>query len=73
MNDDENENDNANNRINNNKTITSTFFEYKTKIIGSTPKSNNILDAVSKILRTLRAVGDPPVQEVETTTTRATF
>ena len=45
MNDDENENDNANNRINNSKTITSKYFEYKTKIIGSTPKNNNILDA----------------------------
>ena len=44
-NDDENENDNANNMINNNKTIRSKSFEYKTKIIGSTPNNNNILDA----------------------------
>ena len=40
VNDDENENDNADNRINNKKkkTITSKSFEYKTKLIGSTPK-----------------------------------
>ena len=43
--DDEIENDNAhNNRINNNKTITSHFFEYKTKIIGRIPDDNNTLD-----------------------------
>ena len=45
MNDDENENDNANNRVNNNKTIASKFFEYKAKIIGSTLNCNTILDA----------------------------
>ena len=45
MNNDENENDNANNMINNNKTITSNSFEYKTKLIGSTPNSNSRLDA----------------------------
>ena len=39
---DENENDNTNNMINDNKTITSKSFEYKTKIIGSTPNNNNI-------------------------------
>ena len=40
-------NDSANNdnNINNNKTTTSKSFEHKTKIIGSTPNSNNILDA----------------------------
>ena len=43
INDDEN--DNANNRINNNKTITSKSFEYRTKLIGSTPNNNNILNA----------------------------
>ena len=32
----ENENDSANNRINNNKTITSKSFEYNTKLIGRT-------------------------------------
>ena len=37
LNDDENENDNANNRTNNNKTTTSKYFEYKTKITGSRP------------------------------------
>ena len=44
INDDSNENAN-NNRINNNKTITNKSFEYKTKLIGSTPNNNNILDA----------------------------
>ena len=43
--DDKNENDNRNNIINNNKTITSQSFEYKTKIERSTPNKNNILDA----------------------------
>ena len=37
INDDDNEKDNANNKINNNKLITSEYFEYKTKLIGSTP------------------------------------
>ena len=41
VNDDENKNYNANNRINNNKTIASKSFEYKTKLIGSTPDNNN--------------------------------
>ena len=42
---DEIENANANNRINNNITITSKSFEYKTKIIGTTSNNNNnILD-----------------------------
>ena len=40
---DNNNNNNNNNRINNNIT-TSKSFEYKTKIIGSTPNNNNILD-----------------------------
>ena len=44
INDDANENYN-NETIINSKTITSTSFEYKIKIIGSTPKDNNILDA----------------------------
>ena len=43
-NDDESENDNVNNIINNNKTITSKSFEYKTKIIGRIPADNNTLD-----------------------------
>ena len=38
---DANENDNANNTINNNKTIVSKSFEYKTKIIRVTPANNN--------------------------------
>ena len=41
----DNNNNNNNNRINNNKTIRSKSFEYKTKIIGSMPNNNNILDA----------------------------
>ena len=44
MNGDENENDNDNNRIN--RTITSKSFEYKRKIVGSIPNSNNMLDTV---------------------------
>ena len=43
VNDDANEN--INNSINNNKTITNKCFEYKKKLIGSTPDDNNILDA----------------------------
>ena len=38
---DANENDNANHTINNNKTIVSKSFEYKTKIIRVTPANNN--------------------------------
>ena len=34
-----------NGKINNNKITASKSFEYKTKIIGSTPNNNNILDA----------------------------
>ena len=45
INDDENENDANDNRMNKNKTTTSKSFENKTKIIGSTPNNNNILDA----------------------------
>ena len=44
INDSANENNDVDNyRINNNKTTTSEFFEYKTKIIGRTPNDNNIL------------------------------
>ena len=35
---------NDGNKINNNKTIASKSFEYKTKIIGRTPDDNDILD-----------------------------
>ena len=46
INDSFNENNRANNyEINNNKTTTSKFFEYKTKTIGSTSNDNNIIDA----------------------------
>ena len=42
---DANENNATNNRINDNKTIASKSFEYKTKLKESTPNNNNILDA----------------------------
>ena len=42
INDDENETKGLRNRINNNKTISSKSFEYKTKTIGSTPHNNTI-------------------------------
>ena len=45
INDDANENNAAYKRRNSNKTITSKSFEYKTKLIGSTPDDHNILDA----------------------------
>ena len=44
VNDDANENNNDDYRINNNNTTTSKSFEYKTKIIGSTPADNSRLD-----------------------------
>ena len=44
VNDSVDETDNNNNMINNNKTTTSKSFKYKTKMIGSTPNDNNILD-----------------------------
>ena len=40
-----NETDDNDHKINNNKTTTNKFFESKTKIIGSTSNSNNVLDA----------------------------
>ena len=43
--DDGNENNAANDKINNNKTIASFSFEYKTKLIGRTPDDNNTLNA----------------------------
>ena len=45
-----NEKDIARNKINNNKPITSKYFEYKTKLIGSTPNNINILDAEVVVL-----------------------
>ena len=42
---DNNNNNNNNNRLNNNKIITSKSFDYKTKLVGSMPNNNNILDA----------------------------
>ena len=44
-NDDTDENNAVNKKINNNKTITSSSFEYKTKLIGSTQNNKNMLDA----------------------------
>ena len=41
INDEANENVSNNNTINNNKTITSKSFEYKTKLIGSSPNNYN--------------------------------
>ena len=38
-------NENVNNRINYNKTITSKSFTYRTKLIGSRPDDNNIVGA----------------------------
>ena len=45
INDDANEHNAANNRINQNKTITSKSLEYKTKLIGSTPNDSNTWDS----------------------------
>ena len=45
INDYENETNRFRNRLNNNKTIRSTSFEYKAKLIGSPPGNNNILNA----------------------------
>ena len=46
INDSANENNDANNfRINNNKITTSKYFDYKTKLIGSTPNNNSRLNA----------------------------
>ena len=44
MNDYTGENNNDDCKVNNGKTTTSKFFEYKSKIIESTPANNNILD-----------------------------
>ena len=52
VNDSANEIDDNDNKVNNNKT-TSKSFEYETKIIGSTPNNNNILDAVVVVLKHL--------------------
>ena len=45
VNDPANEIDDNDNKINNNKTITSKSYEYKIKIIESTPNNNTILNA----------------------------
>ena len=45
INENTNESNAANNKINNNKIITSISFEYETKLTGSTSNNNNILDA----------------------------
>ena len=41
LNNDSNENNDAGNKMNNNKAIAIKSFEYKTKIIGRTPDDNN--------------------------------
>ena len=50
INHDANENNAASNRIKNNKTITCKYFKYKTKLIGSTPNNNNILQTEVVVL-----------------------
>ena len=45
VNDDANENNAARRKTNNNKTITSKSFEYKTKLTWSIPNNDNIFDA----------------------------
>ena len=64
VNDNANENNAENYRINNKKTITSKSFEYKTKLIGSTPNDNNPLNAKVtvplKYLRDFRRFLDSP-------------
>ena len=45
MSDAANENSDDDYRVNNEKTATSKSFEYKTKLIGSTPDNNSRLDA----------------------------
>ena len=50
INDDADETDNNDNMLNNNKTITSKSFEYKTKLIESTPNNSDILDAEVAVL-----------------------
>ena len=50
VNDDQKKNNAVNNRINNNKTITSNSFKYEIKLIRSTPSNNNILDAEVVVL-----------------------
>ena len=50
INDDDNENNNNNYKINNDKAIKNKSLEYKTKILGSTPNDNNILDTEVVVL-----------------------
>ena len=45
-----NKNNAINNMINTNKIITSKYFEYKTKLIGSIPDDNNTSDAEAVVL-----------------------
>ena len=45
MNNDVNENNDDNYRLNDENITKSKYFEYKTKIIGNTPITNNVLDA----------------------------
>ena len=51
VNDDENEKNNVDYRVNNNKTTTSKSFVYKTKITGSTPNDNNVVNIEVVVLQ----------------------
>ena len=56
VNDNVNKNDTDNNKINNSKTRTKKNFEYKTKVIGSTPNSDSRLNA--EVLMSLKCLGN---------------
>ena len=56
VNDNVNKNDTDNNKINNSKTRTKKYFEYKTKVIGSTPNSDSRLNA--EVLMSLKCLGN---------------
>ena len=45
INDDANENNASRIKINNNRTTTSKFYKYRTKVMGNTTNNNNKLDA----------------------------
>ena len=56
INDDENDNDDNDNMINNNKTRTSVFFIYKTKMIGVTP--NNASRLIVEVVVPLKCLSN---------------
>ena len=51
--------------INTNKTITSKFFEYKTKLIGRTPNINNKLDSSAVVPQKYQRPLDLPMINCE--------